>query len=116
MAQYEEITIDQGTDIAIQLQLVNVDGTKKNLTGFSGSAQMRRTIRDSDAVTFTSIVTTPPSEGALVLTLTNLQTDGLRAGRYFYDVELSHQDSDSNTLIERVLEGLIIVTPSITRI
>ena len=48
------------------------------------------------------------------LKLTNTQTTSLKAGRYVYDVELSHTDSAANTIIERVLEGVITVTPSVT--
>jgi len=117
MAQYEELTIDQGTDVAVELRLANTDGSAKNLAGFSGAAQMRRTIStsDSDAVAFAVSVTDPTTDGSLLLTLTNIQTDALTPGRYLYDVEISHQDSDSNTIIERVLEGIITVTPSVTR-
>ena len=90
MAQYEELTIDQGSD---------------------------QTIVDSDAITFNALVADPASDGIVSLTLTNAQTDLLTPGRYFYDVEISFVDSDSsNTIIERVMEGIIQVTPSITRI
>ena len=34
---------------------------------------------------------------------------------YVYDVELSFVDSSSNTIIERILEGKISVSPSVTR-
>ena len=36
MAQQEEITIDQGTDVTIKLELVDIDGNKKNLLAASG--------------------------------------------------------------------------------
>ena len=49
------------------------------------------------------------------MSLTNVQTDALKAGRYVYDVELSFVDSAGATIIERVLEGRITVTPSVTR-
>ena len=35
MAQYEDLEIDQGTDIAIQIELDEADGTNKNLTNHS---------------------------------------------------------------------------------
>jgi len=38
----------------------------------------------------------------------------LKSGRYVYDVELSFVDSSSNTVIERILEGQITVTPQVT--
>ena len=49
------------------------------------------------------------------MSLTNTQTDALKAGRYVYDVELSFADSDGDTIIERVLEGKITITPSVTK-
>lgn len=116
MAQYEELSIDQGSDVAIEIRLANPDKSKKNLAGHTVAAQMRRTINtsDSDAVTFTAIVADPASDGIVSLSLTNLQTDALTPGRYFYDVEISWMDS-ADTFVERVLEGIINVTPSITR-
>jgi len=117
MAQYEEIEIDQGADVAIELHLVNKDGSAKNLTGYNVNAKMKRTYNsDSDNThSFFAIVANPADAGVVTLTLTNTETDALKPGRYVYDVELSFNDSDSNTIIERVLEGHIEVTPSVTR-
>lgn len=42
MADYEDFTIDQGADVAIELHLQEQDGSKKNLTGHSASAKMKR--------------------------------------------------------------------------
>lgn len=118
MALYEEINITQGTDIAIELYLANIDGTTKNLAGYSVAAQMRPNVNssDSDAVTFTSIVPDPVSSGMVVLMLTNLQTSNLSRPRYLYDVEISFQDSAGNVFVERVLEGVVNVEPKITRV
>ena len=117
MAQYEEFTIDQGADAAIEIHLVNADGSAKNLTDHTIAAKMKRTYNsDSDDTTiFSSIIATPPTDGIATLSLTNIQTDALKPGRYVYDVEMSFQDIDENTIIERVLEGKILVTASVTR-
>ena len=116
MAQFEEFTIDQGTDVSIQLELVDQTGAKKSLIGHTITAKMKKNYADSsgEAISFTSIVATPATDGIVNLSLTNTQTDALRAGRYVYDVELSFVDDSSNTIIERVLEGRIQVTPSVT--
>ena len=45
MATYEDFTIDQGADLALQIELVNPDGSKKDLTGYSASAKMKKTYR-----------------------------------------------------------------------
>ena len=117
MAQYEDLNIGQGTDITLQLELVDTAGAKKDLSGYSSSAQIRKTYAssDSDAVSFSTQVASPSTDGIVNLTLTNSQTSALKAGRYVYDVEISYLDSDANTIIERVLEGRINITPSVTR-
>ena len=117
MAQYEEFTIDQGADVAVEIHLVNKDNSKKDLTSHSVAAKLKKNYNsDSDETTnFTSIIASPATDGVVTISLTNSQTDSLRPGRYVYDVEISYQDSDENTIIERVLEGRVQVTPSVTR-
>lgn len=118
MAHYEDLQIDQGTDVAIEIHLVEVDGSVKDLTGYSASAKMKKTYTSdsADTIVFASAIPAPTTDGILTLGLTNIQTDALDARRrYVYDVEISYQDSDSNTIVERVLEGKIFVTPSVTR-
>jgi hypothetical protein len=62
------------------------------------------------------VVTTPPEDGIVTLSLTNAETDALKTrGRYVYDVEVSYADSDNNQIIQRVLEGQIEVSPSVTK-
>ena len=119
MADYEDFTIDQGADVAIELHLQEQDGSKKNLTGHSALAKMKRSYNSTDSdeiVSFTTIVASPATDGILTLALTNPQTDSLNPRlRYVYDVELSYQDSNSQTIIERILEGKVKVSPSVTR-
>ena len=117
MAQYEDITIDQGADVAVELHLADNTGAKKNLANHSVAAKMKKTYNsDSDNTqAFNAIIATPPGDGIVTLSLTNAQTNSLTAGRYVYDVELSFTDSSSNTITERVLEGKVFVTPSVTK-
>lgn len=117
MATYEEFTIDQGTDIAIELHLADVSGATKDLTNYSVAAKLKKSYNSdsSETMAFTSIIAEPSTDGIVTLSLTNTQTDSLRAGRYVYDVELSYLDSSSNRIIERILEGRIQLTPSVTR-
>jgi hypothetical protein len=116
MSQHEDLEIDQGADVAIQLEVVNKNGSIKDLTNHTVAAKMKKTYNSdsADTTTFTSSVI-DASGGVIVLALTNTQTNSLNAGRYVYDVEISFVDSDSNTIVERILEGNIQVTPSVTR-
>lgn len=118
MAQYEEFTIDQGADVAIEIHLIDpTTGSAKDLTYYNAAAKMKKTYNSDSADTFDflAIVVEPRSSGVVTLSLTNTQTDVLKPGRYVFDAEISFEDSDSNTIIERVLEGRIQVTPSVTR-
>ena len=116
MAKYEELYIDQGSDVAVQIYLVNDDGSAKNLRSHSVAAKIKKTYNtpDSDAVSFTAGVQEPETDGIISLALTNSQTQNLKKGRHVYDVEINFTDSDGINVVERVLEGRIHVTPSVT--
>tara|TARA_B100002019_G_scaffold293364_1_gene320432 strand:+ start:10934 stop:11287 length:354 start_codon:yes stop_codon:yes gene_type:complete len=115
MAEYERFAIDQGSDIAIQLELVDVNGNPKNLTNFSAAAQMKRNYNSDSADTHSfSAAIANATQGILTLSLTNAQTSALKVGNYVYDVEISFVDDSANTIIERVLEGKIRVNPNVT--
>lgn len=118
MASYEDFTIDQGADIAFQLELEEADGSVKDLSNHTVAAKMKKSFNSTaeDTVDFEAIVSQPATDGVVVLSLTNEQTDALSTrGRYVYDVELTFQDSDGNSIVERILEGKIKVNPSVTR-
>jgi len=115
MAEYEKFTFDQGSDIAVELELVDQNNNYKNLTNYDVNAQMKKNFNsDSSETTTFSAAVTDATRGILVLTLTNEQTSALKVGSYVYDVEISHEDSSGNTIIERVLEGKIRVSPNVT--
>ena len=118
MATYEDFTIDQGSDLALQIELVDTDGSTKDLSGYSVAAKMKKNFNSEAAntVDFNAVVSDPSTDGVITLSLTNIQTDTLSTrGRYVYDVELSHIDGLGNSIIERVLEGKIKINPSVTR-
>jgi hypothetical protein len=124
MAHYEDLTIDQGSDVSIELRLINKDQSKKNLTGYSVNAWLKPNYAadSTEKIPFTAIVANPDSAGIVNLSLTNLQTETLNTRkRYVYDVELSYiSESDGlgnlTYIIERVLEGHIQVNPSVTKL
>ena len=116
MAHYEDLQFDQGTDVAVEIHLVDVDGSKKDLTGYSAAAKMKRNYNstDSDTLSFAAAINVPETDGILTLSLTNAQTDTLKVGNYVYDAEISFVDSNGSTVVERILEGKIRVSPSVT--
>lgn len=116
MADYEDFTIDQGADVAIELHLKEADGSVKDLTAHTVTSKMKRNYNSNEGVDFTCAVQSPPTDGIAIMSLTNIQTDGLNpSGRYVYDVELSYVDTNGNLVIERILEGKIKINPSVTK-
>ena len=115
MAQFQEFTFDQGADTSIELHLVDKNGAAKNLSGHTVTAKIKKNYADSagEATAFT-VVNTNAAAGITTLSLTNSQTAALRTGRHVYDIELSFNDSSGNTIVERILEGRIQVTPQVT--
>jgi len=119
MAQQRDLTVDRGSDVAIELHLVEEDNTPKDLTGFFASGKIKKNYNttDSDQIfDFSVSYGSPLGAGIINLLLDRQVTDLMKPGRYVYDVELRNSETiDSATTIERILEGKINVTPSVTR-
>ncbi len=108
MAIKANLIIDQGTDYSTTVVLTDVDDNLVSLTGYTANAQMRKTYSSSNSVAFT--VSLNANLGEVVLSLTDTQTANIVAGRYVYDVVLT-----SNNITSRVIEGIVTVTPRVTR-
>lgn len=108
MATVNNIFLDQGTTFDFTFELGNVDGTKKDLTTYTITGQIRRSYHSSTSVNFT--ITKVNLDGEITLKLTANQTAALKSGRYVYDVEILN---NQETL--RVLEGILTVNPEVTR-
>jgi len=108
MATKANLIIDQGSSFSTSIALTDNDGVALNLTGYTGAAQIRKHYTSSTAVTFTVTIDEP--NGEVLLSLTSTQTAAIAAGRYVYDVELT-----IGSLVSRVIEGIITVTPEVTK-
>jgi|SRR6056300_1434392 len=116
MAHYEDLVIDQGTDVIIEVHLINPDRSPKDLNGYTIAAKMALSYDapEDEKVSFTSSVLSPAEDGKISLALSSTQSNALNPRkRYVYDVEITHNDGVSD-VVERVLEGKITVTPSVT--
>lgn len=108
MAIKANLTIDQGTDYQTSITLTDVDDNVVNLSGYTANAQIRKTYTSSNAVNFT--VSLIAATGEVALSLTDTQTSNLVPGRYVYDVLLT-----STGITTRIVEGIVTVTPGVTR-
>lgn len=111
MATVSNLAIDQGTTYTVTVGVTDDTGSARDLTGYTGRAQMRRSYYTTSNTAFTVSIDNP-DEGEIILSLTDNQTSGLKAGRYVYDLEL---ENDSTGDVERILEGIVTVYPEATK-
>jgi hypothetical protein len=110
MAIYSNLNIDQGTSFNVQVTLEDADGGAFNLTGYTVSAQIRRTYASLTSVAFEASVENA-NTGIISLALSNTVTNAMKAGRYVYDVEVVSPGG----AVSRVLEGQVEIFAGVTR-
>lgn len=109
MAIKANIIVDQGSTYSTSFNLTDDGDNPLNLTTYTGAAQFRKHFTSSNSVSFT--VTLGGNNGIVTLSLSANATANVTPGRFMYDVELT----DSSNNITRVVEGIVTVTPNITR-
>lgn len=110
MAIKANLTIDQGTSFTTTLNLTDSDDIPINLSNYTYAGQIRKHYTSSNSTSFS--ISGGGNTGILTLSLSANTTANLIAGRYVYDVEITETSSSSVT---RVVEGIITVTPNVTR-
>ena len=77
----------------------------KDLTGFTGTCKMQRTLNLGSLTSF-SLSFTNRLLGKVRISLTSTQTANIADGKYFYELMLT----DPNGVVERVIEGCLLYT------
>lgn len=112
MAAYVELYMDQGTTFENTLTITDdVTNAVANITGYSFTSQMRRSYYSANATANLVCTITDANNGVLVMSLAASNTASIKAGRYLFDLESINTLNNTN----RILEGIITVTPGITR-
>ena len=81
----------------------------KDLTGFTGTCKMQRTLNLGSLTAF-NLTFTNRLLGKVRIGLTSTQTANIADGKYFYELMLT----DPNGVVERVIEGIVIVKHPVT--
>lgn len=114
MAAYVELFMDQGATFDSTISLTDdVTNASLNITGYIVRSQMRRSYYSQNASANLTCTITSAIDGEIKLSLTAGQTANIKSGRYLFDVETV--DTLNGNTVARVLEGIITVTPEITR-
>ena len=111
MAEYVELYIDQGSDFTSTIT-VNDDDTNLpvGMAGINVSSQMRRSLVSPNAYASFVCSVSNPSNGEITISMSSANTANLRPGRYFFDLNTFTSENKA-----RLIEGIVIVTPAITR-
>lgn len=112
MAAYVELYIDQGTTFNNVINITDdTTNTPVNVLGYTVSSQMRRSYYSANATANITCTVTDAPNGEITMSMTAANTSIIKAGRYLFDVETI----DPNGTVSRILEGIITITPQITR-
>lgn len=112
MAVYANLNIDQGTDFFSTVVVEGGNSLPFDLTGYTARGHIRKNYKSSTFVAFTTAINNP-EKGEINISLTNVQTRGMKAGRYLYDIEIVETSTSSVT---RVVEGQVEIIPRVTQV
>jgi len=102
------ITIPQGADFTETFVSTESDGSLSNLSGYTGTAKLKKHPGASTSTPFTVTITS--GIGEVAIAMTSGATVNLSPGRYYYDVRLA----SGAGAVSRLVEGMAIVTAGIT--
>lgn len=107
------LTINQGGTFGpITLTLTDDDGVAIDLTGYSGTAQYRRTADSSEILATFTVTVTAPASGQMQITLSDTTTAALTApAQGVWDLFIT----DASLNDYRILAGTVTVLPRVTR-
>jgi hypothetical protein len=108
MATKANLVIDQGTTFSTIITVADAEGVALDLSNYTGAAQMRRHYSSTNS---TSFVVTVANSGTVTLSLSANATANIPYGRYVYDCEIT----SNAAIVTRVQEGIVTVTPEVTR-
>lgn len=110
MAATSNLYIDAGSTFSAIITVSGSSGVALNLAGYTVASQIRKSYGSSTAYAFTATIHNAAT-GKVKLVMSATTSSGIAPGRYLYDVEIT-----SNIEKLRVVEGLVIITPEITKI
>ena len=110
-AAYSNLYIEQGTSFSTTITVDDVYGDVYNLTNYTARGQIRKSHYSANT---TAVFTTSvnPVTGSISLSLTAAATANIAPGRYVYDTIIT---GTLNGEVTRILEGIVEISPSVTR-
>ena len=112
MAAYVELYMDQGATFTNVLNITDdLTNTSLNVASYTVTSQIRRSYYSANITANLVCTITDAANGEITMTLDAANTATIKAGRYVFDIK----NEDEDGTVTRIIEGLITVTPSVTR-
>jgi len=111
VASISNLFVDQGANYSNIITVASTTGAPLNLTDYTVKSQMRKSYTSSTYYDFTASIYDAVN-GKIRLQLNSTQSGAIIPGRYLYDVEITAPISGDKT---RVIEGIVTVSPEITK-
>jgi len=112
MAAYVELFMDQGATFNNVINLSDdLTNANINISGYIVRSQMRRSYYSANASANLTCQITNASTGEITISLESNETANIKSGRYLFDIQVT---TPSNTTV-RLLEGIVTVTPRVTK-
>jgi hypothetical protein len=108
MAERVNIIMDQGATFNTQYVFTDDNDNLIDFSTYTANSQMRKAYTSNTAYVFAVSMN---SNGTIILSMNSATTSSITAGRYMYDLEVQ----DTNGTRSRLVEGMVTVTPEITR-
>lgn len=115
MSQSTSLFMNQGSDTTFTIYVTNDDGTPKDLSEYTVRSKFARSHASVTTHDFLAGVRTPSTAGIVDLTLSPSDTTSIKPGLYVFDTEIVYGLGDSDQNVERVLEGILEISPSVTQ-
>ena len=103
------LVLDQGVDFEATFTIRNENQSALNLTGYTGSAQLRKHPEASKSTEF--VISFPNRvNGQIKVAMASTITTTIEGGRYVYDLVLT----SPNAYKTRPIQGNVLVIPGVT--
>ena len=106
-----DLVIEQGVKFQRTVQIKDKDNAVVDISGDTFEGQVRKRHNSTDTEASFTISITDAANGKVSVTIPEATTDGMDAGEYVYDITWT--PSASNKV--RLLEGIAVVSPGVTR-
>jgi hypothetical protein len=111
LADFVELTIEQGATFSTEITVNDSNGSPKDLNDYTVRSQIRKSYYSTTATNF-EIEINDPASGIALLELSANTTSNISPGRYVYDAII---ENNNTGVVTRIFEGIATVLPRVTQ-